>query len=215
MERENKLLTNLVPLVNLAIPVPQFMGRPSKAYPAPFQGYQLIKGTSAYLSDLNREDCQISLPTLAKFLKLLHSISESQALQLGAQQQVFDRTEIDGIVARLCGRVSKIIEKNMKLELEIGIGNKQCKYCEEIKMAREYMIGELIKNEFEIVRSKSNFILVRVKDVESLLNALKKEKILIRDRSTLINLDNCVRITVGTMQNMKNVLDILKRLNNE
>jgi len=38
---------------------------------------------------------------------------------------------------------NKIVEKNMKLELEVGIGNKRCKYCEVIKPKERFRHNRL------------------------------------------------------------------------
>ena len=44
---------------------------------------------------------------------------------------------------------------------------------------------------------------------EELLNKLKENKILIRDRSSFENLENCVRITIGSKKQIIKVLDVI------
>jgi len=54
-----------------------------------------------------------SITKLAKFLKFLHSISENEAVKIGAKPQVFDRTKTDGIVKALNERVDKISARDI------------------------------------------------------------------------------------------------------
>ena len=65
---------------------------------------------------------------------------------------------------------NKIIEKNMKLELEIGIGNKQCKYCEIVKSKERFRHNRLKCKDCEreepiskIIRSVRSRILSAIK----------------------------------------------------
>ena len=111
--RENKLLPNLPSFADVVIPIPYFIGSPSETYPYEFQGYNLISGTSSYRANLSNNERNLSLPTLAKFLRRLHSIDEKHAILLGAELQVFDRTEMDRATAVLQERVQAIIDKNI------------------------------------------------------------------------------------------------------
>jgi histidinol-phosphate/aromatic aminotransferase/cobyric acid decarboxylase-like protein len=43
------------------------------------------------------------------------------------------------------------------------------------------------------------------------LNKMKENKILIRDRSSFQNLDNCVRITIGSKKQIIKILDVLNK----
>jgi aminoglycoside phosphotransferase (APT) family kinase protein len=111
--RENKLLPNLPPFTDLVIPIPTFIGEPSEIYPYVFQGYNLIPGISGYLANLSDADRKLSLPILAKFLQELHSIDSQQAILLGAEPQIFDRTEMDRVITALQERVKAISDKNI------------------------------------------------------------------------------------------------------
>ena len=44
---------------------------------------------------------------------------------------------------------------------------------------------------------------------EKVLRKMKENKILIRDRSSFTNLDDCVRITIGSKKQIIRVLDVL------
>jgi aminoglycoside phosphotransferase (APT) family kinase protein len=111
--RENKLLPNLPQFCDLTIPIPIFIGQASADYPYIFQGYNLISGTSGYLANLSNDERNLSLPAIAKFLRQLHSIDSQKAILLGAEPQVFDRTEMDRAITVLQERVKTIIDKNI------------------------------------------------------------------------------------------------------
>lgn len=113
MTRENKLLANLPSFAELVIPTPLFIGKPSETYPYLFQGYNLIPGVSSYRAHLSDDDRKLSLPILAKFLRQLHSIDEKHAISLGAEPQVFDRTEMDRATTVLQERIKAIVDKNI------------------------------------------------------------------------------------------------------
>ncbi|BAX78603.1 histidinol-phosphate transaminase [Labilibaculum antarcticum] len=61
----------------------------------------------------------------------------------------------------------------------------------------------------KVYPSDANFILVRVNDAKGLYNYLLADEIIIRDRSKIITLEGCVRISVGTSEEneiLKNTL---------
>ncbi|MFT5164435.1 MAG: histidinol-phosphate aminotransferase, partial [Alteromonadaceae bacterium] len=62
----------------------------------------------------------------------------------------------------------------------------------------------------QIIRSDTNFVLLKVADKQKVLNAMQQHNILIRDQSSQPTLDNCVRITIGNPVQMKAVLKVLQ-----
>lgn len=88
-------------------------------------------------------------------------------------------------------------------------------YCNEVELAKNYFIESLKNLNYQVVDSKSNFVLVEVRDSKKFVQFLNNNKILIRDRSSLINLNNCVRITIGNFKQMSKVINIIKEYNNE
>lgn len=64
------------------------------------------------------------------------------------------------------------------------------------------------------VKSKSNFVLIKTKNSKSFIEKCLNNDILIRDRSMFIGLENCVRITIGDIDTMNKIIEILK-LNND
>src|SRR5688500_6412566 len=63
-----------------------------------------------------------------------------------------------------------------------------------------------------IFPTDANFILVRVKDAQSAYQYLMDNKIIVRDRSRVNLCYNCLRITVGTPEENKRLIDALKQL---
>lgn len=108
LECENKLLPQLQHRFVLQIPNPIYQGVPCALYPYPFQGYYPLKGISA--EHVTEKVCNNSIERLGLFLKQLHSIDESTAISLGAQVQLFDRTEIDKALRTFTDRLNQVLD---------------------------------------------------------------------------------------------------------
>tara|TARA_B100000965_G_scaffold403894_1_gene433208 strand:+ start:2606 stop:3637 length:1032 start_codon:yes stop_codon:yes gene_type:complete len=79
---------------------------------------------------------------------------------------------------------------------------------DEMNDAKKFFIDNLA-NKYTAINSNANFVLVKTPDAKSLLDKMKKNKILIRDRSSFINLENCVRITIGSKKQIIKVLGVM------
>lgn len=115
IERENAVLVHLQDRVNLKVPNPIYVGKPDDSYPYHFHGYQMINGKSGCHANLAATTRNKSITKLAKFLKRLHSITETEAQTIGAKDQVFDRTDADRAIISLAERVEKINTRNIAL----------------------------------------------------------------------------------------------------
>lgn len=80
IENESRLLNNLQGIFEVAIPHPEYIGKPSSHYPYPFHGYPVIKGLSGDHAKLSDKERLASLSLVARFLKQLHRIDEKKAL---------------------------------------------------------------------------------------------------------------------------------------
>lgn len=90
----------------------------------------------------------------------------------------------------------------------------------EIKKEREFLYGQLNKNEnLKPYPSQTNFLLVRVVKPnytsKTLQNRLLDKRILVRDRSELPLLNNCLRITLGPRPLNQRLLECIKEVFNE
>ena len=59
--------------------------------------------------------------------------------------------------------------------------------------------------------SDSNFLLAKVKDVSKVYKYLLDNKIIVRNRSNMINCNECLRFTVGTEEENNKLIDILSK----
>lgn len=64
----------------------------------------------------------------------------------------------------------------------------------------------------KVFPSNANFLLVRVKDAQSVYQFLMERGIIVRDRSKVNLCYNCLRITVGTPEENKKLIEALKQL---
>lgn len=83
----------------------------------------------------------------------------------------------------------------------------------KIKSTREKVKGEMAQLGFEVLPSEANFIFVTHPDLRAgfLYEALKKEKVLVRYFNTDL-IDNHLRITIGTEEEMDRFLDTVKEV---
>jgi aminoglycoside phosphotransferase (APT) family kinase protein len=73
LERETRVLGRIAPLVPVAIPVPQFIGKPDEGYPWTFAGYDRLQGVTACTTALSRlQRFDLAAP-LGGFLRALHA----------------------------------------------------------------------------------------------------------------------------------------------
>lgn len=82
----------------------------------------------------------------------------------------------------------------------------------ETVQQREWLMNELQQFHFvqKIYPSDANFILVQVEAAKDLYTYLMQAGIIVRDRSNVILCDNCLRITIGTPDENRQLLDSLK-----
>ncbi len=84
----------------------------------------------------------------------------------------------------------------------------------EIIRQRLILVTELEKLTLikKVYPSEANFLLVKVDNAAFIYEKLMNKKIIVRNRSNLQHCDNCIRITVGTAEENKNLLDAMKSL---
>jgi histidinol-phosphate aminotransferase len=84
-------------------------------------------------------------------------------------------------------------------------------WIKEIVSERELMVSELQKLSFiqKVYPSDANFILVKTNAPEAIYNYLVSHKVIVRDRSKVELCEGCLRITVGTKEQNKNLRSLL------
>ncbi|MBN1302721.1 MAG: histidinol-phosphate transaminase [Melioribacteraceae bacterium] len=77
--------------------------------------------------------------------------------------------------------------------------DKRDKFINMIKVERQRIINALRKNKkvLNVFDSNANFILFEIENAKSVYDQLAREGVIIRDRSSQINLKNCLRVSVG------------------
>jgi histidinol-phosphate/aromatic aminotransferase/cobyric acid decarboxylase-like protein len=64
----------------------------------------------------------------------------------------------------------------------------------------------------EVFPSQANFLLFRCPEASLVYNQLLKKGIIVRDRSSLANLENCIRVSIGTPRENDLFLSELQRI---
>ncbi|MCC5943933.1 MAG: histidinol-phosphate transaminase [Bernardetiaceae bacterium] len=88
-----------------------------------------------------------------------------------------------------------------------AIENKD-KQVSEIKQRRAYL-AEALRQKSNVVKvfdSEANFLLVRVDDADAVYQKMLAHKIILRNRSRELHCENCLRITIGTEQEVEMLL---------
>lgn len=99
-------------------------------------------------------------------------------------------------------------EKALEVLNEVPVFTKNLKYIleERVRMRSELEQLNIIRN---VYPSHANFLLVEVEDADGLYEKLIMEGIVVRNRNMVVN--NCLRITVGTMKENQMLIDRLKQ----
>jgi len=92
--------------------------------------------------------------------------------------------------------------------------NQKTAWVKEIVAEREKLKKELILLTIveKVFPSDANFLLVRVSGAKNVYDQLVNQGIIARDRSNVILCEQCLRITVGTPGENKQLIDAIKRL---
>ena len=89
---------------------------------------------------------------------------------------------------------------------------KKDKFVKKLNEQRYSLIDQMrqIKGVRKILKTDANFITFKVDNAVKVFNSLASEGIIIRDRSNQLNLDNCLRVSVGTPKENKLFIKKLK-----
>jgi len=110
---ENSVLPKLHSMVPLPIPKPIYFGKPTEMYPFHFHAYAMLAGTPAYKVDLPDDQLRECLKSIALFLKQLHTIKSVKAQAMGAQIQLYDKTNTQVVVESVQKRMKMMQQTNI------------------------------------------------------------------------------------------------------
>ncbi len=107
-----------------------------------------------------------------------------------------------------------INEASQQMALEALQNTQQVnEWINETVLQKEILIKEF--NDFSFVRtvysSDANFILIKIDDADLLYQYLASNEIVVRNRSNETGCENCLRISIGTPAENKNLLSALKK----
>lgn len=81
------------------------------------------------------------------------------------------------------------------------------KYLEEVEAAKDVMADFLDGTSADYHMTPANFVVVRVSQLQETLTELEERGIYVRDRSDYPGLDNCLRMTIGTVDQTQKVIE--------
>ena len=105
--------------------------------------------------------------------------------------------------------------KTQELALQALDNEKQVNiWISEINKEKESLVTALNDLDciLKIYPSSANFILVKTKDAKAIYDCLVSEKIIVRNRSNITLCEGCLRITIGTADENKRLLNALKNI---
>jgi histidinol-phosphate aminotransferase len=92
--------------------------------------------------------------------------------------------------------------------------NKRNQFVSKLNSEREKLIGELrkIKQVKKILRTDANFITFKISNAQSVFTKLADEGVIIRNRSSQLNMSDCLRVSIGTPRENKIFIKKLKEI---
>ena len=66
-----------------------------------------------------------------------------------------------------------------------------------------------------IFPSEANFLLVKMMKGSDAFNELRKRGVIVRDRSKQLHCEDCIRITIGTVEENDTLIKAIKEIQNE
>ncbi|MGC4099822.1 histidinol-phosphate transaminase [Ferruginibacter sp.] len=87
------------------------------------------------------------------------------------------------------------------------------KWIRETVHEKESLASELVRLPFvkKVYPTDANFILVKVNDADGLYDYLTSNEIIVRNRTKEILCENCLRVTIGTPEENKKLINILRK----
>jgi aminoglycoside phosphotransferase (APT) family kinase protein len=101
LEAEMRSLPIIAPKVPLAVPVPEWIGKPAKTYPWPFMGYRALPGMTACHAELSDSERMKIAPILAQFLRALHSIPLSVSQDCALPCDLMEKLNCEKLIPKI------------------------------------------------------------------------------------------------------------------
>jgi len=159
-------------------------------------------------------ECESFLPLAIKYdnLVVLQTFSKAWGAAGIRVGMAFSSAEIISYLYRVKPPYNISILNQRAALKRVGDPRKYSRQIRKIKEEKLSLINRLKKITIieYIYPSDANFLLVRVKDANSIYRELAEKHIIVRNRSTVVN--NCIRITVGKRNENNRLIKELKKI---
>lgn len=182
-----------------------------KAVLTQFHGIVVVD--EAYI-DFTNEPGFIPLLKSYPNLVVLQTLSKAWGLAAIRLGMCFACKEIISVLNKIKPPYNiSILSQQTALE-ELHYETRKNRWVSEIIHEREKLRAGLTKIDAvqKVHPSDANFLLVKIDNAKTVYEALVKKGIIVRDRSNVILCDDCLRITVGTLQENQILLNELKQV---
>ncbi len=168
------------------------------------EAYIDFTSSSGFLPLLNKYTNLVILQTLSKAWGLA-------GLRLG---MCFANVEIISILNKIKPPYNISVASQLIAEERLNDEEGKDSRVREIINQRDWLASELIKLKSveRVFPSDANFLLVRIKNAKETYISLLERGIVVRDRSTVLLCDDCLRISVGTPVENQKLLKELSQL---
>ena len=176
-----------------------------------FQGIVVVD--EAYI-DFTNDAGFVPLLKIYPNLVVLQTLSKAWGLAAIRLGMCFASKEIIAVLNKIKPPYNiSILSQQTALE-ELHFEVRKNRWVSEIISERDKLKANLIniKAVEKVYPSDANFLLVKIAHARKAYDALVKKGIIVRDRSNVVLCDDCLRITVGSQQENKILLNELKHL---
>jgi histidinol-phosphate aminotransferase len=171
----------------------------------------LVVVDEAYI-DFSKEESCINYLDKYKQLVVIQTLSKFYSMAGVRLGMCFSSKEIITVL----NKIKPPYNVNTLTQIKVVelLKNKNDSYKNEVITEREWLSNQLSKSILieKVYPSDANFILVKTKNANSIYTQLVKEGVVVRNRTKEALCENCLRITVGTPQENKLVIETLKKI---
>lgn len=177
-----------------------------------FQGIVVVD--EAYI-DFSKSESFIKLLPQHPNLVVLQTFSKAWGLAALRCGMAYASTEIISVLNKIKYPYNINIQTQELVLKALDDAEKTKRWVKEILEQRSLLASSLadIPLVEHVYPSDANFLLVKVKNASAIYETLMNEGIIVRDRSKVRLCGNCLRITVGTPEENKRLVEAIRKIN--